>query len=215
MSTALRVPGLVRQPVLVAQTVVRRRALAQWYPLRLESRLGRQTALLEPAVVPASPLEPVARWVRTVVGLARSRLPPAWLLALPAPPPLQAAWHCPVLQERSVAARRARESQRACSQPGSAWKHLPAPVYCCRGQEWAAAAAGPGRSAGCPEWPGSGLLGFGLPGFLLAWCSPQPEWQRHHHLDLPRTFPASPGRDSQRRCWLRHSMRSASVRPVA
>ena len=119
MPTALRVPGLVRQPVLVAKKVVRRRALAQWRPLRLESRLGRQTALLE----------------RSVVALARSRLPPARLLALLAHPLLQAAWHCPVLQERSVAVRRTRELQRACSQPESAWKHLQVPVYRCRGRE--------------------------------------------------------------------------------
>jgi hypothetical protein len=124
MSTARRVPGLVRQPVLVAPTVVRHRARAQWYPLRLGSRIvlrpGRQTVLLE----------------RSVVALARSRLPPAWLLALPAHPLLQAAWHWPVLQARSVAelpprswARgelsaakskplrglRATELQRACS----------------------------------------------------------------------------------------------------
>jgi hypothetical protein len=127
MPTALRVPGLVRQPALVAQTVVRRRVRAQWRPSRLESRvvsllgsrLGRQTALLE----------------RSVVALARSRLPPAWLLALLAHPLLQAAWHCPVLQERSVAVLRARELQRACSQPESAWKHLQVPAYCCRGRE--------------------------------------------------------------------------------
>jgi hypothetical protein len=75
------------------------------------------------------------RWVRSVVELTRSRLPPAWLLALPAYPPLQAAWHYPVLQERSVAARRVKELQRVCSQPESAWKHLQVPVYCCRGQE--------------------------------------------------------------------------------
>lgn len=83
MPTALRVLGLVRQPVLVAQMVVRRRAWTQWRPLRLESRvvsllgsrLGRQTALLE----------------RSVVALAHWRLPPAWLLALPAHPLLQAA----------------------------------------------------------------------------------------------------------------------------
>jgi hypothetical protein len=99
-------------------------------------RPGRQTVLLEQsAVVPVSPLEPVMRWVRSVVGLARSRLPPASLLALLAHPLLQAAWHCPVLQERSVAVRRTRELQRAYSQPESAWKHLPAPVYCCRGRE--------------------------------------------------------------------------------
>jgi hypothetical protein len=146
MPTALRVPGLVRQPVLVAQVVVRRRARAQWYPLRLESRVAslldslpelrlvRKTALLahplleQPAVVPESPSEPVVRRERSVVALARSRLLPAWLLALPAHPLLQAAWHCPVLQERSVAVRRTRELQRACSQPESAWKHLPAPV---------------------------------------------------------------------------------------
>jgi hypothetical protein len=140
MPTALRVPDLVRQPALVAQMVVRRRARAQWRPLRLESRValrpGRQTVLWEKsAVVPGSPPEPVVRREHAVVGLARSRLPPAWLLALPAHPLLQAAWHCPVLQERSVAVRRTRELQRACSQPESAWKHLPAPVYCCRGRE--------------------------------------------------------------------------------
>jgi hypothetical protein len=161
MSTALRVPGLVRPPALVAQTVVRRRALARWRPLRLESRVvslldsrpGRQTAVLERSAVPVSPPE---LGVRSVVALARSRLPLGWLIALPAHPLLQAALHCPVLQERSVAvlpcrllARgepppakskplrglRARELQRAYSQPESAWKHLPAPVYRCRGRE--------------------------------------------------------------------------------
>jgi hypothetical protein len=138
MPTALRVPGLVRQPALVAQMVVQRRALAQWYPLRPESWalwLGRQTGLLERPAVPVSPPEPVARRVRSVVALARWRLPPAWLLALQAHPLLQAAWRCPVLQERSVAALRARELQRACSQPESARKHLPARVYRCRGRE--------------------------------------------------------------------------------
>jgi hypothetical protein len=124
--------------VLVAQTVVRRRAWVQWYPLRLESRValrpGRQTVLWErPAAVLVSPS--AMRWVRSVVELARSRLPPAWLLALPAHPLLQAAWHCPVLQERSVAVLRARELQPAGSQPESAWKHLQVPVYCCRGRE--------------------------------------------------------------------------------
>jgi hypothetical protein len=112
MPTALRVPGLVRRPALVAQTVVRHRSLAQWYPLRLESRivlrlesrLGRQKALLErPAVVPGSPPGPAVRRVRSVVVLARLRLPPVLSMALPAHPLLQAAWHCPVLQERSVA----------------------------------------------------------------------------------------------------------------
>ena len=148
MPTALRVPGLVRQPALVARTVVRRRALAQWYPLRLESRVvslldswlesrpDRQTVLLErSAVVPGSPPALVVRRVQPVVALACSRLPLAWLLVLPAHPLLQAAWHCPVLQERSVAVRRTRELQRACSQPESAWKHLPARVYRCRGRE--------------------------------------------------------------------------------
>jgi hypothetical protein len=130
MPTALRVPGLVRQPVLVAQKAVRRRARAQWYPLRLGSRPGRQTVLLEQSAV-----VPVMQREQSVVGLARSRLPPAWLLALPAHPLLQAAWHYPVLQERSVAVRRTRELQRACSQPESAWKHLQVPVYCCRGRE--------------------------------------------------------------------------------
>jgi hypothetical protein len=43
------------------------------------------------------------RRVQSVVGLEDLRLPLAWLLALPAHPLLQAAWHCPVLQERSVA----------------------------------------------------------------------------------------------------------------
>ena len=153
MPTARRVPGLVRQRALVAQTVVRRRARAQWRPLRLESRvaslpdslpelrLGRRTALpahplLErPAVVPGSPPALVVRRVQPVVALACSRLPLAWLLVLPAHPLLQAAWHCPVLQERSVAVRRTRELQRACSQPESAWKHLQARVYRCRGRE--------------------------------------------------------------------------------
>src|ERR1700733_14943415 len=140
MPTALRVPGLVRQPALVAQTVVRRRARAQWRPLRLGSRValrpGRQRVLWEEsAVVPGSPPEPVVRREQAVVGLARSRLPPAWLLALPAHPLLQSAWHYPVLQERSVAVRRTRELQRACSQLESAWKHLQVPVYCCRGRE--------------------------------------------------------------------------------
>lgn len=147
MPTALRVPGLVRQPAVVAQKAVRRRARAQWRrvraqwrPLRLESRIvlrrDRQTVLWEQsAVVPGSPPEPVVQREQSVVALARSRLPPAWLLALPAHPPLQAAWHCPVLQERSVAVLRTRELQRACSQPESAWKHLPVPVYCCRGRE--------------------------------------------------------------------------------
>jgi hypothetical protein len=69
--------------------------------LWVESRLGRQTALLErPAVVPGSP--PVRR-VRSVVALARLHLPPVLSMALPAHPLLQAAWRCPVLQERSVA----------------------------------------------------------------------------------------------------------------
>ena len=144
MRTARRVPGLVRHLVLVAQMVVRRQALARRYPLRLElwivlrpeSWLRRQTALLEwSVVVPGSPPEPVVRRVRSVVVLARSRLPPAWLLVSPAHPPSQAAWHFLALQERSVAPRRAKELQRACSQPGSVWKHLPVPVYCCRGQE--------------------------------------------------------------------------------
>ena len=157
MSTARRVPGLVRQPALVAQKVVRRRALERRRLLRLDSRivlrLGRQTAVLERSAVPVSPPELGAR---SVVALARSRLPLGWLIALPAHPLLQAALHCPVLQERSVAvlpcrllARgepppakskplrglRARELQRAYSQPESAWKHLPAPVYRCRGRE--------------------------------------------------------------------------------
>jgi hypothetical protein len=136
MPTAMRVPGLVRQPALVAQMVVRRRVRAQWRPLRIVLRPGRQTVLWErPAAVPMSPSEPVVGREQAVVGLARSRLPPAWLLALPAHPPLQAAWHYPVLQERSVAVRRTRELQRACSQPESAWKHLQAQVYCCRGRE--------------------------------------------------------------------------------
>jgi hypothetical protein len=95
----------VRQPVLVAPTVVRHRALARWYPLRLESRVASllDSLLERSAVVPGSPPEPVVRRVRSVVALARSRLPLAWLLALPAHPLLQAAWHWPVLQERSVA----------------------------------------------------------------------------------------------------------------
>jgi hypothetical protein len=165
MSTALRVPGLVRLPALVARTVVRRRALARWRPLRLESWVvslldswpGRQTVLLErPAVVPGSPPGPAVRREQSVVALACSRLRPAWLLALPAHPLLQAAWHCPVLQERSVAVllsrswargepsaakskprrgMRTRELQRACSQPELAWKHLPARVYRCHGRE--------------------------------------------------------------------------------
>jgi hypothetical protein len=145
MPTALRVPDLAGQPVLVAKKVVRRRARAQWYPLRLESRValrpGRQTVLpahplLErPAAVPRSPPEPATQREQSVVALARSRLPPAWLLALPAHPLLQVAWHCPALQERSVAVLRARELQRACSQPESAWKHLSARVYRCRGRE--------------------------------------------------------------------------------
>jgi hypothetical protein len=98
MLTALRGPGLVRRPALVAQTVVRHRSLAQWYPLWLESRPGPQTALLErPAVVPESPPGPAVRRVRSVVALEDLRLPLAWLLALPAHPLLQAAWHCPVL----------------------------------------------------------------------------------------------------------------------
>jgi hypothetical protein len=143
MSRALGVPDLVRQPALVAQTVVRHRALARWYPLRLESRvvslpdswLGRQTALpARPAVVPESLPEPVVRRVQSVVAQARSRLPQAWLLEAQAHPLLLAAWRCPALQERSVAARQARELQRACSQPESAWKRLPVPVYCCRGR---------------------------------------------------------------------------------
>jgi len=72
--------------------------------LWLESRLGRQKALLErPAVVPGSPPGPAVRRVRSVVVLARLRLPPVLSMALPAHPLLQAAWHCPVLQERSVA----------------------------------------------------------------------------------------------------------------
>ena len=151
--------------MLVAQMVVRRRAWTQWRPLRLESRvvslrdsrLGRQTVLLErSAVVPESPPKPVARRVRSVVALACSRLPPAWLLALPAHPLLRAARHCPALQERSVAALpsrswaqeepsapksrpllglRAGELQRACSRPESAWKYLPARVYRCHGRE--------------------------------------------------------------------------------
>ena len=157
MPTTLRVPGLVRQPALVAQKVVRRRALERRRLLRLDSRivlrLGRQTAVLERSAVPVSPPE---LGVRSVVALARSRLPLGWLIALPAHPLLKAALHCPVLQERSVAvlpcrllARgepppakskplrglRARELQRAYSQPESAWKHLPALVYRCRGRE--------------------------------------------------------------------------------
>ena len=152
MPRALRVPGLVGQLTLMAQTVARHRALARWYPLRVESRivlrpeswLRRQTVLLEwSAVVPGSPPEPVVWREQSVVVLARSRLPPAWLLASPAHPLLQAAWHFLALQERSVAPQRAKELQRACSQPGSVWKHLPGsvwkhlpvPVYCCRGQE--------------------------------------------------------------------------------
>jgi hypothetical protein len=108
--------------------------------MRLVSRVpswrGRQTALLDrSAVAPESPSGPVVRRVRSVVALAHSRLPRAWLLAAQAHPLLRAAWHCPVLQERSVAVLRARELQRACSQPEAAWKHLPEPVYRCRGRE--------------------------------------------------------------------------------
>jgi hypothetical protein len=138
MSTALRVPGLVRQPVLV----VRRRALARGRPLRLmpgpDSWPGRQTALLErPAVVPGSLREPAVRREESVVALARSRQPLAWLLALPAHPLMQAAWHCPPLQERSVAVlpSRSQALRGLRSQPESAWEHLAAPVYCCRGRE--------------------------------------------------------------------------------
>jgi hypothetical protein len=127
MPTALRVPGLVRQPALVAQTVVRRRALAQWRPLRLESRIvlrpGRQTVLLErSAVVPGSP--PAMRRVQSVGALARLHLPPALSMALPVHPLLQAGWHCPVLRERSVGARslRARRvSSRVAEQTQPAW----------------------------------------------------------------------------------------------
>jgi hypothetical protein len=131
MSTAPVVPGLVRQPVLV----VRRRALARGRPLRLmsgpDSWPGRQTALLErPAVVPGNLREPAVRREESVVALARSRQPLAWLLALWAHPLLQAAWQCPVLQPLRTMAL-----YRACSQPESAWKHLAAPVYCCRGRE--------------------------------------------------------------------------------
>jgi hypothetical protein len=127
MSTALRAPGLVRQPVLV----VRRRARGR--RLRLmpgpDSWPGRQTALLErPAVVLGNPS--VVRRGESVVALARLHLPLAWLLALGAHPLLQAAWQCPVLQPLRTMAL-----YRACSQPESAWKHLAAPVYCCRGRE--------------------------------------------------------------------------------
>lgn len=105
MQTALRVPGPVRQPALVAQTVVRHRALARWRLLRL----GRQMALLERAVVvPWSPPRPAMLRERSVVELARLRLLPAWLLALPWHPLLRGPWHCPVLRERSVAERRLR-----------------------------------------------------------------------------------------------------------
>jgi hypothetical protein len=106
MSTALRVPGLVRQPALV----VRRRGLARWRRLRLasgfvsgivsvrDSWLSRQTTLLErPAVVPGSLREPGVRREESVVALARSHLSLAWLLALRAHPLMQAAWHCPLL----------------------------------------------------------------------------------------------------------------------
>jgi hypothetical protein len=127
MSTALRGPDLVRQPALV----VRRRVLARWRPLRLMPWPGRQTALLErPAVVPGNLREPAVRREESVVALARSRQPLAWLLALWAHPLLQAAWQCPVLQPLRTMAL-----YRACSQPESAWKHLAAPVYCCRGRE--------------------------------------------------------------------------------
>jgi hypothetical protein len=86
MPRALRVPGLVRPPALVVQTVVRHRTLARWYPLRVESRivlrpelrLNRQTVLLEwSAAVPMSLPEPVVWREQSVVVLARSRLPPA------------------------------------------------------------------------------------------------------------------------------------------
>jgi hypothetical protein len=92
MSTALRVPDLGRQSVLV----VRRRVLARWRPLRLmpgpDSWPGRQTALLErPAVVPGNLREPAVRREESVVALVRSHLPLAWLLALWAHPLMQAA----------------------------------------------------------------------------------------------------------------------------